>query len=83
MNKTVLLILIIFCFGCEKEHICKTCTQTMVVTVGVADPAYPQTYEIIFEACDDELEAIDPYPVVTYSWPGHYLLTTTTTTRCR
>jgi hypothetical protein len=75
----VLTIAISVFTGCEK---CATCTQTITTTVNVSTPGYPQTSRTTFEACGDELEAVDGTTTTSTSSSGGITATATARTVC-
>ena len=66
--------------GCKK---CATCTQTITTTVNVSTPGYPQTSQSTFEACGEDLKAVDGKTTTTTSSSGNITATATSKTICR
>ena len=65
--------------GCKK---CATCTQTITTTVNVSTPGYPQTSKTTFEACGDNLKAVDGKTTTSTSSSGGITATATARTAC-
>jgi hypothetical protein len=65
--------------GCKK---CATCTQTITTTVNVSTPGYPQTSKTTFEACGDNLKAVDGTTTTSSSSAGGITATATARTVC-
>ncbi len=65
--------------GCKK---CATCTQTITTTVNVSTPGYPQTSKTTFEACGDDLKAVDGKTTTSTSSSGNITATATSKTTC-
>lgn len=66
--------------GCKK---CKDCTTTTTTTVSTPTPGYPQTTTSNFEACDDDLKAVDGKTTTATSTSGGITATVTSKTICR
>ncbi len=65
--------------SCKK---CANCTQTATTSVNVSTPGYPQTTQTTFEACGDDLKAVDGKTVTSSASSGSIIATTTATTVC-
>jgi hypothetical protein len=84
--KTKKTLLVILLFGtavftnCKK---CATCTQTITTSVNVSTPGYPQTSKTTFEACGDDLKAVDGKTTTSTSSSGSITATATSKTVCK
>jgi hypothetical protein len=65
--------------GCKK---CATCTQTLTTSVNVSTPGYPQITQTTFEACGDDLKAVDGKTTTSTSSSGGITATATAKTVC-
>jgi hypothetical protein len=65
--------------SCKK---CANCTQTATTSVNVSTPGYPQTSQTTFEACGDDLKAVDGKTTTSTASSGSITATTTATTVC-
>jgi hypothetical protein len=70
---------VFFVTGCKK---CATCTQTIITTVNVNTPGYPQTTKSTFEACGNDLKAVDGQTTTSTSSAGGITATATSNTVC-
>lgn len=65
--------------GCKK---CATCTQTITTSVNVSTPGYPQTSKSTFEACGDDLSAVNGKTTTATSSSGSVIVTAISKTTC-
>ena len=65
--------------SCKK---CANCTQTVTTSVNVSTPGYPQITKTTFEACGDDLEAVDGKTTTSTSSSGGITATATIKTDC-
>jgi hypothetical protein len=70
---------VFFVISCKK---CATCTQTITTTVNVSTPGYPQTTKSTFEACGDDLKAVDGKTTTSTTSLGGITATATSKTVC-
>ncbi len=70
---------VFFATGCKK---CATCTQTITTKVNVSTTGYPQTTKSTFEACGDDLKAVDGKTTTSTSSSGGITATATSKTVC-
>ena len=75
-----LTCVLLFSAGCKK---CKDCTTTTTTSVNTPTPGYPQTSTSNFEACDDDLKAVDGKTTTATSSYGGITATVTSKTICR
>jgi hypothetical protein len=66
--------------SCKK---CATCTQTITTSVNVSTPGYPQTSQSTFEACGEDLKAVDGKTTTSTQSSGGITATATSKTICR
>ena len=66
--------------SCKK---CATCTQTITTSVNVSTPGYPQTSQSTFEACGEDLKAVDGKTTTSTQSSGGITATATSKTVCR
>ena len=70
---------VFFVTSCKK---CATCTQTITTDVNVSTPGYPQITESTFEACGDDLNAVNGKTITSTSSSGGITATATSRTVC-
>ena len=75
----LLVASVFFATSCKK---CATCTQTITTSVNVSTPGYPQTTKSTFEACGDDLKAVDGKTTTSTSSTGGITATATSKTAC-
>jgi len=75
----ILLLGTIVFTSCKK---CANCTQTATTNVNVSTPGYPQTTQTTFEACGDDLKAVDGKTTTSTATSGSVTATTTIKTVC-
>ncbi len=84
MKKTLFLALLLstaaLFISCKK---CATCTQTITTSVNVSTPGFPQVTKTTFEACDDDLKAVDGKTITSTSTSGGITATVTSHTICQ
>jgi hypothetical protein len=66
--------------SCKK---CATCTQTLTTSVNVSTPGYPQTTQTTFEACNNDLKAVNGKTTKSTSSSGSITATVTAKTVCK
>lgn len=65
--------------GCNK---CQTCTETVTTTVNVQVPGYPQVSKTTFEACGEQLKAVNGKTTTATSTVDGISATVTSKTIC-
>jgi hypothetical protein len=65
--------------GCNK---CQTCTETVTTSVNVQVPGYPQVSKTTYEACGEQLKAVNGKTTTATSTVDGITATVTSKTTC-